>query len=250
MRTWTAMLLAVVILGSLGWAQGGVSPLGLVPVPNPGLAVSIWPERAQYRVGELASIHFFVSQPAYVYIFDIDAAGVVRQLFPNAYSPNPYVAAGEHMLPDNPSYQLRVTPPTGVETLQIIASTVPLSFPTGNPTEPFPLMGGDPEEGKAHVLGLIPEPSCSCYATSWTTFTVLPGSSYSAWPCPPCWGMGPCPPCQGTAMIPPGAGWFCDAQGNWHFFIGECPTGTGWCWYLGPDGRWHFKFQICVGNCD
>lgn len=245
-----AALAVMLAVGVVGWAQGGASPLGLIPVPSPGLSVSIWPERPQYTVGELATIRFYVSQPAYVYIFDIDAAGVVRQLFPNVYSPSAFVGAGSHVLPDNPTYQLRVTGPAGTETLQIIASTTPLAFPTGDPDEPFPLMGNTPEEGKAHVLGLVPEPSCGCYATAWTTFTVLPGNGYSAWPCPPCFGMGPCPPCFGTVFIPPGAGWFCDADGNWHFFIGECPPGTGWCWYLDQDGRWHLKFKICIGDCD
>ncbi|MCD5408005.1 DUF4384 domain-containing protein [Candidatus Bipolaricaulota bacterium] len=241
-------LVVIAVLGAMGWAQGGVSPLGLVPVPTPGLSVSIWTDRAQYRVGELAIIRFYVSRPAYVYIFNIDAAGTVRQLFPNAYSPDPYVQAGQHMLPDKPTYQLRVVPPEGVEALQIIASTVPLSFPTGSPDQPFPLLGRDPNEGRARVLGMVPEAGCGCYATAWTTFTVLPARAYSAWPCPPCWGWGPCPPCQGMVFMPPGAGWFCDAQGNWRFFIGECPQETGWCWYLGPDGRWYFRFQIHIGG--
>lgn len=249
MRKW-AILAVVIAMGVAGWAQGGVSPLGLVPVPNSGLSVSIWPERPQYRVGEPAKIYFYVSHPAYVYIFDIDAAGVVRQIFPNAYSAGAYVGAGTHVLPDKPSYQLRITPPEGTETLQIIASTTPLAFPTGDPSNPFPLIGRGLEQGRAHVLGLVPEPGCGCYATAWTTFTVLPRETYGAWPCPPCWGMGPCPPCFGTVIIPPGAGWFCDSEGNWHLFIGECPPQAGWCWYLGPDGHWHLKFRICIGNCN
>jgi hypothetical protein len=222
-----------------------------MPQPNPQLSVSIWTEKSQYRVGELAVVHFFVSQPAYVYIFDIDPQGTVRQIFPNAYSPDAYVTAGQHVLPDKPTYQLRVTPPPGTETLQIVASPTPLSFPQGEANNPFPLLGEDPDQARARIMGIVPEPEPGqpTYATAWITFTVLPSSSYSVWPCPPCWGYGPCPPCQGTVAIPPGAGWFCDAQGQWHFFIGQCPNQTGWCWYLGPDGHWHFQFKICVGNC-
>ncbi|HEC63553.1 MAG TPA: DUF4384 domain-containing protein [Candidatus Acetothermia bacterium] len=244
-------LLAVALIltaGIGGWAQGGVSPLGLVPGPAPGLSVSIWTDKPEYRIGELAWIHFYVSQPAYVYIFNIDAAGLVRQIFPNAYSPNPYVSAGQHVIPDQPTYQLRVVGPPGTEILQIIASTVPLAFPTGQPDDPFPLLGGTPEEGRAQVLGLVPEPGCGCYVTAWTSFQTLPGMSYGLWPCPPCWGWGPCPPCYGTVVAPTGAGWFCDQEGNWHFFIGECPDEPGWCWYLGPDGKWHFRIRIQLGG--
>ncbi|MGC9529902.1 MAG: DUF4384 domain-containing protein [Candidatus Bipolaricaulaceae bacterium] len=250
MGRWTVIAaVGLLSLGALAYDQG-VSPLGIEPVPTPSLSVSVWPERPQYTVGETARVYFYVSRPAYVYIFNVDAAGRVRQLFPNAYSPNPYVNAGTHALPDRPSYQLRVTEPAGTEALQIVASQYPLAVSTGDSGDPFPLLGPTPEAGRARLLGLVPEPTCGCYATAWARLEVLPAAGYGAWPCPPCWGIGPCPPCWGGEPVRPGAGWFCDRDGHWSFFVGDCPPGTGWCWYLGADGRWHMKFRICVGNCD
>ncbi len=243
------MSLAMVLLaGVSGLAQAEVSPLGIIPQPVPGLSAAIWTDKPQYVVGETARVYFYISRPAYVYIFDIEPTGRIRLIFPNPYSPNPYKPAGTHVLPDNPNYQFRVAPPVGTEKLQLIASLQPLSVPMGTYADPYPLMGPDPDSGKAHVLGIVPEPTCGCYVTAWTTFQIVYG--YVGYPpCPPCGIWPPCPPCWGWGFIVPGAGWFCDPQGNWQFFYGDCPPGPGWCWYLGPDGQWHFKIQLCFGNC-
>jgi len=248
MRKW---LIVILILAgfALGLAQSGPSPLGLIPTPVPGLSAAIWTERSQYAVGETARIHFYISQAAYVYIFDIEPTGRVRLIFPNPYSPNPYRPAGTHALPDQPTYQFRVAPPTGTETLQLVACTGPLPVPMGTPADPYPLLGPDAESGRASVLGLVPEPGCGCCVTAWTTFQIVGTTTTGLWPCPPCWGIGPCPPCLGFGFVTPDGGWFCDPAGTWQFFVGGCPSGPGWCWYLGPDGRWHLKIQICFGNC-
>lgn len=245
-------LTAIFVLAgcAVGFAQSGVSPLGLIPSPVPGLSASIWTEKSQYTVGETARIHFYISQAAYVYIFDIEPTGNVRLIFPNPYSPNAYRPAGTHVLPDQSTYQFRVAPPTGTETLQLVASTRPLSFPMGTYSNPYPLLGPTVESGKVAVLGLVPEPGCGCYVTAWTTFQIVGASTGPGyWPCPPCWGITPCPPCSGMGYIAPGMGWFWSPSGNWQFFLGECPSGPGYCWYVGPDGQWRFKVQLCFGNC-
>lgn len=248
MQRWLTWVL-VLACSAVGLAQSGVSPLGLIPTPVPGLSAAVWTERSQYTVGETARVFFYISQPAYVYLFDIEPTGRVRLIFPNPYSPDAYRPAGTHVLPDQPTYQFRVAPPTGTETLQLVACTRPLPVPIGTYSNPYPLLGPDLESGRAAVLGLVPEPGCRCCVTAWTTFQIVAGVGHGFWPCPPCWGIGPCPPCAGVGFVPPGAGWFCDPAGNWRFFIGGCPSGPGWCWYLGPDGRWHFRIQVCIGNC-
>ncbi len=248
MRKELGLLLLIVGLAASAVAQKAPSPLGITPEPVPGLSASIWPERPQYRVGEYARIYFYVSQPAYVYIFDFAPDGKVTQLFPNYWSPNPYVTAGTHVLPDNPSWNLRVTPPPGKDNILLIASPNPLSFPTGDPSNPFPLLGPTPDEGRSRILGIVPEPSCGCYVTAWCTVEILPAYGWS--PCPPCW-MGPCPPCHGWWMPPcayPCAwGWYMDASGNWYTFVGECPDNARICWYF-KDGRWQMKFKLCFGS--
>lgn len=246
----TVLLVLLAGASALGLAQSGVSPLGLIPTPVPGLSASIWTDKPQYTVGETARVHFYISQPAYVYIFDIEPTGNVRLIFPNPYSPNPYRPAGTHVLPDNPSYQFRVAPPTGTETLQLVACTQPLSVPIGTYSDPYPLLGPDPDSGRARALGLVPGPGCGCCVTVWTTFQIVsPPTGGGYWPCPPCWGFTPCPPCGGVGYMAPGMGWFWSPSTGWQFFVGQCPSGPGYCWYIGPDGQWKFKVQICFGNC-
>lgn len=249
MKRTVALLVA---LGSMAVAPGqsGPSPLGLVPSPVPGLSASIWTEKPQYAVGETARVLFYLSQPAYVYIFDIEPTGRVRLIFPNPYSPNPYRAAGTHALPDQPTYQFRVVPPTGTETLQLVACTRPLAVPIGTYADPYPLLGADADSGRVAVLGLVPEPGCGCCVTAWTTFQIVAPLPAGFSPCPPCWGITPCPPCFGFGVVTPGGGWFYSmTSGTWTFFVGDCPSGPGWCWYLSADGRWHFKLQLCFGSC-
>jgi hypothetical protein len=232
--------LGILVVGAI--AQPQPSPLGIVPQPVPGLSVAIWMEKAQYYVGESARFFVYLSQPAYLYVFDIEPTGHIRLIFPNYYSQNAWKPAGTHVFPDG-NYVFRVQPPSGTETLQVLACLQPLSVPLGTASDPYPLLGPDPQSGRAQVLGLIPETCSACCVTAWTTFQILPAAT--GYPCPPCW-IGPCPPCYG---IWPGMCWYYDPNANsWQIVIGECPK-SGWCWCLGADGQWHFQINICFGNC-
>jgi len=236
-------LMGLWVLAVVAFGQAGPSPLGLVPQPVPGFYVAIWMEKPQYYVGETARFFVYLSQPAYIYVFDIEPTGHIRLIFPNYYSQNPWKPAGTHVFPDG-NYVFRVQPPSGTENLQVIACTQPLPVPLGTENDPFPLLGPDPQAGRAKVLGIVPGPGCGCCVTAWTTFQILPGPT--GYPCPPCW-MGPCPPCYG---VWPGMCWYYDpATGSWQVVIGTCPK-PGWCWCLGADGQWHFQFNICIGDCN
>ncbi|NIA09718.1 MAG: DUF4384 domain-containing protein [Nitrospiraceae bacterium] len=192
---------------------------------------------------------FSVNQQAFVYIYDIQPNGVVRLIFPNAFSHNNYVAPGTHTLPDG-NYRLVVSPPTGVEQLQIIASTAPLNLAPTQYSEPFPWVGSDPQSAgntiRGHIMGINPTPCppCAGWATAWTSFTIAPNYSYSqpGYCPPPCPPAPPSPPpCSGCV-----SGYWYWYNGQWHY--GTPPGGSGWYWYIGPDGAWHFRIQIHIGN--
>ncbi len=245
-KVWAAILLVSMGLSVL--AQGP-SPLGLIPQPVPGLSVAIWTEKSQYYVGESARFFVYLSQAAYLYVFDIEPTGHIRLIFPNYYSPNPWKPAGTHVFPDNPNYVFRVTPPSGSETLQAVACLMPIPVPMGTESDPFPRLGPDPQSGRAQVLGLIPGPSCGCCATAWTTFQILPAPSGPCCPPPPCWGwLGPCPPWPWAGFLPGMCLYYNPSTGTWQVVAGVCPS-PGWCWCLGPDGQWHFHIRICLGDC-
>ncbi len=253
----TLMLVALMVWGGALSVMGGTqaSPLGLVPEPVPGLSVSIWTDKSEYRVDDEARIYVNISQNAYVYVFNIDTVGRVRQVFPNWYSGNAYLRRGTHVIPDRPTYRLRVVEPTGVDTLQVIASLQPLSLHTGSQGDPFPLIAPDPDRGGAQIQGLVPEPGYGQFVTAWTSFRILPRlvapvPQPTPQPCPPGWGWTPypCPPSWSPPHVPPyGWGWYF-YDGSWHLYIGTCPREARFCWHLTADGRWQMTFRLHFGN--
>ncbi len=117
-----------------------------VPPPMPSdrfFSATIWADKRTYSVGELIRIHFRVTRPCYVYIFDTDTRGVTRQLFPNYYDPDNFcVPGGRYSIPDA-SYRLRVVGPPGTEHLRLVAVRYrPLGYENRyrfTPDNPFPL---------------------------------------------------------------------------------------------------------------
>ncbi len=179
-RVGMGILVLVALFSLVGLGQP-VAPKGIIiePPDASGLSVRIWVDKGAYTVGETIQVHFEVNEDAYVYLDDIDAAGRVTRLFPNQYSSNNFVRAGEHVLPDLATYKLTVTDPTGTEYLQIIATKRQLdALPGFQLSVPFPLFGGDPETFKlkieGQIMGIIPEPQ---WTQDWTSFEVVSGDA-------------------------------------------------------------------------
>jgi len=224
-------------------ASGTMSPLGIDPVPNPpgSLAVTIGTDRAVYALNQSVIITFTVNQPAYVYVYNIQADGVVRLVFPNAYSQNNYVMPGRHVLPDGSHYRFQATEPVGLEHLQIFASPFPLSLSPGFYSEPFPQ--ATPQGIQGRILGITPTPTPS-WVTAWTSFTITyPTYGYTP-PYTP--GYPPNPP-----SFPPFFGWmFPCGSGTWYWEDGQWRYGcsdSGFYWYYSSDGKWHFGIRIRIG---
>jgi len=259
-RALLLLLVTLVALSAAAAADGGAAPLGIIPTPTPTpnpLTVSIWTNKTGYVVGETLTIYFMVSQPAYIYIYDIQPDGVVRLIFPNAYAQANYVSAGTHTLPSSSAYRFTVTPPTGTEQLQIFASPVPLALSPSSYSEPFPMIGSNPHSAGVAIKGIIPtDPQQAQWVTAWTSLTIsasygytYPGGTYpypypypypTPTPTPP-----PPPPCQGSnpPMYPPfpgtpgGLWYWCD--GGWH----EGRPGSGWYFYFNPAcSCWRISF--------
>jgi len=249
-RTRYGILLAgILALSGLVAVASQPAPLGLIIDPEPSpMSASIWTDKSSYVIGENVTIYFNVSQSAYVYIYDIQPDGVVRLIFPSAYSQNNFVSAGTHSLPDG-LYKFTVAPPTGTEQLQIVASPISLGL-TPSFGEPFPMVGSDPSAAtsdiQAHIMGITPEPN---YVTAWTSFVIT--GYYTPTPTPPYTPPSYTPPSYypPSPFYPqppfsgyPGGSWYWDGS-EWHY--GMPPS--GWYWYWGPDGVWHFRIRICFG---
>jgi hypothetical protein len=232
------LVVGLIAASGLAVAQGNVAPLGIVPEPTPQpLTVNVWTDKSSYMVGETMTIFFSVSQAAFIYVYDIQPDGIVRLIFPNAYSQANFVSAGTHSLP-NGLYKFTVAPPTGTEHLQIFASPVDLGLAPPYFGEPFPMAGSDPGSAsgqiQAQILGIVPEP---LWATAWTSFTIYQQSyGYN----PPGYFFPPFyPPFFGY----PGGTWYYEG-GEWYF---GTPS-SGWYWYFGSDGRWHLRIVFHFGG--
>ena len=156
MKRILSAFLMLLLIGSFaelaGLAQRG--PQGVIVVPPSEFQIRVRTDKPAYQVGSKARVFFDVNQEAYVYILDIDAAGTVTQIFPNAFSQNNFVSAGEHVLPDRSTYDLLVVPPLGQEVIMAIASKEPLTLVQGFP-QSFPRLGTNPEEVRQRILGII-----------------------------------------------------------------------------------------------
>jgi len=237
------VVVGLVAISALAVADGAVAPLGIVPTPTPTptpLSVNIWTGQSTYTIGDNATIYFSVSQPAFIYIYDIQPDGIVRLIFPNAYSHANYVSAGTHSLPDG-LYKFTVAPPVGTERLQIFASPVDLGLTPSYFGESFPFVGPDPSSAtlqiQVQIMGIVPEPT---WATAWTSFQIIQAYTYT----PPTTYYPPystypyqyqCPPFYGY----PGGSWYWQ-DGQW---ICGIPA-SGCYWYFGSDAQWHFRIVI------
>lgn len=167
-----------------GEGEEAVPQVVIVPPAASKLEVKIWTDFQLYTPGEPLRIHLRLNRDAYVYVYNVNPAGRVTLLFPNAFSPNPFLQAGEHVLPDKPDYSLVVEKLYGVETLQVLALLKPLPLLEELSTQgweevPFPPLRGKPEELKPQVERLIRitvEPDE--WAADWAQFVVGPAVAH------------------------------------------------------------------------
>lgn len=83
---------------------------------QPQLAIDVWTDRTSYRVGEEIRVQFTINADGFVYIYDVDAQGLVSILYPRTESGNAFLRAGSYNLASLLGVsRLQVTEPTGLE---------------------------------------------------------------------------------------------------------------------------------------
>ncbi|MCD5415923.1 PKD domain-containing protein, partial [Candidatus Bipolaricaulota bacterium] len=141
--------------------------------PTAALSIALSLPKTVYQVGEPIVIGYRTNREAYVYIYAVDAAGVVTLLFPSHFQPNNRVPAGTHSLP-GAGYRLRVSDPLGTVTLYAFAATRPIpNFPTrfgGG----FPILSRNPAAFRNAVLQAIQtQLPAGSWAKDTLSFTVV-----------------------------------------------------------------------------
>lgn len=174
-------LLALVILGLffvpsfIYSAEPELKTIIIEPPPSTEFKVDVWTDKgdnATYSVGETLTIYFKVTEDAYVYIWDINAKGEIRLIFPNKYNQDNFARANiVYSIPSpKDTYKLRIAPPYGREVVHILASKTPIStlenYKGSMSRDPFPLIPESPEDftnTMKRTIEVVPTP------TQWTT---------------------------------------------------------------------------------
>ena len=239
LRITPVLLLVGLVLGGSFAAYPQVFPLGLLPSASTSdpFDVYVWTMDSVLSIGEPLTIHLSATAPVFLYLFDLQPDGLVRLIFPNAFSPDSFVPANALQIPNGP-YELIASPPTGVEEFLLLGSTVPLPFPIGNPQDPFPVFAGDPEAAISEIVAILanadPEPNWAIpwHATQIEGDSPAPSTSPELvpFPAPP-----PLPPFAAT----PGDTWHLRSSG---WFPGI--PAQGWYWIAGLDVRWHLSWVV------
>ena len=77
-----------------------------------------------YRIGQTLELSVRTNQSAYITVLDIGTSGRATVIFPNKASRDNYVTGGRtFVLPDSGSWTIGVHGPTGVEMIEVFAST-------------------------------------------------------------------------------------------------------------------------------
>ncbi|MDD5264376.1 MAG: DUF4384 domain-containing protein [Candidatus Bipolaricaulis sp.] len=214
-------LLGIAFLVGLSFLAVAQSPLGLSPAPvEEPLAVQLWMDRPAYTEGDAFAIHFSVNRPSYIYLFDIGTDGKVQMLFPNGYSASNFASAGVHSLPEG-LYQFLAEAPAGIQHVQIVASLSPLALPDPSSSDPYPLVGANPNEAvsliQAQINALPAAATCGPqWVTAWCSFTVAAKTQATSCGCAtptptPAPITSYCPPVSPTPPLayPPMVSYYC-----------------------------------------
>lgn len=162
------LILAVSIpLSISAYAQN--LPLGVLPTPSPDkspLELSI--DKNTYKPGDRIQIKIEAKQNGYLYLYDIDPAGSITLLYPNAYQPDPKVLPGTIQLPGK-GYHFTIGYPEGIETLVAILAQAPieqLAAPSDTTYRPLEM------EPQALVNDLSIELTETGWSSAWVQFSI------------------------------------------------------------------------------
>ncbi len=167
MKRFTSLILVtlfLVLIVGMGISYAAPNAKVIIVNPRPGFKVSVSVPKQTYYIGENIKIYIRPTANCYVAVYDIDTRGVVRLIFPNKYSPSNYLPANvTRVLPDKPTYSLKVGGPAGTEQILVIASKTPTIIPPAlfekAKRSLFPTVGGNPPALKTFigkVVSVIP----------------------------------------------------------------------------------------------
>lgn len=94
--------------------------------PGFAIAATLGSASGFYRIGETVDLSVRLDRTAHLLVLNVDQAGTVTQLYPNAYQTEPRVAGGADLRIPGAGARIVVAGPPGVELIKIIASEKPV----------------------------------------------------------------------------------------------------------------------------
>ena len=137
-----------------GGAQSTDTAQVTVSAAAPPLAAQLSLPQSSYEVGDAIVITFTTNRPAYVYLCEVSPDNRVVLLYPNWIEQTNPVGAGTHVVPGS-TYTLRVSEPTGPETLYLFAATGPVSGFPSSFSPAFPVLSTNPGSFRSSILSTM-----------------------------------------------------------------------------------------------
>lgn len=111
------------------------------------VSVDLDRDSGQYRIGDSLTLKINVSEDAYVEVWNVGTSGKVTRIFPNAFSQDNHIKAGQTVsLPAaDAGYEFAVMEPQGWELVTVFASDKPDSptrdfIASSSQSDPFPVL--------------------------------------------------------------------------------------------------------------
>ena len=109
--------------------SNNVAQLTVSAQSQPTLSIDVRTDRSSYRIGESIQVTFTTNADGYVYIYDVDAQGLVTLLYPRAETASAFLSAGTYDLANLMGVsRLMVSGPTGVESVHGVLTSSPISL--------------------------------------------------------------------------------------------------------------------------
>ena len=112
-------------------------PAPVTPGAEPSAQFKLWTDKTSYKIGETLRVNFQSNRDGYATLVNVGTSGKITILYPNAFSPNHAVKAGQtYSVPGaGDPYELSLGGPEGVELVYALFTTEPTRFVEGNLTK-------------------------------------------------------------------------------------------------------------------
>lgn len=115
-------------------APAPASPPGAAAAAPTAAQFKLWTDKTSHKIGETLKVFFQSNRDGYATLVNVGSSGKITILYPNAYTPDHAVKAGQTYSIPRPEdfYELSLGGPEGVELVYALFTTAPVRFVEGD----------------------------------------------------------------------------------------------------------------------